>query len=94
MPNYFVVSVSGVIVVGQGEWAACGGAKADDVLTWLTAGHGAFTSVVSHRHRNLRIIRNEWLSNSPKVYLFIYYTVYTNVKSFTVTVKHFHATVS
>jgi len=43
------------------------------MLTWLAAGHSAFMSNIAHRHRNLRIIRSEWMSNGPKVTVFNYY---------------------
>jgi len=37
------------------------------LLTSLAAAHSTFLSVIAHRHRNLRIIRNEWMSNGSKV---------------------------
>jgi len=38
-----------------------------DQLTSMAAAHSTFMSVISHRHRSLRIIRSEWMSKGPKV---------------------------
>jgi hypothetical protein len=38
-----------------------------EAFSMLLQGHNAFTSVMAKRHRNIRVLRSEWISGGHKV---------------------------
>ena len=38
-----------------------------DALQYMLQGHGNVMTIVSGRHRNLRVVKSEWMSRGVKV---------------------------